>query len=133
MESLGNIGIVGLAVVLTALLIVGTKGGGKLKELGWWPCLILGMLAGSSYAAAGGIFRFVPELVAGGLDLVQGVVPGIAPGAIALTLAVFILFKKLTIRQVSVCAIVFWYVAAGAGGIWGTLADSIASIGDKVA
>ncbi|MFG3085111.1 hypothetical protein [Streptomyces parvulus] len=134
MDSLfGNLGIVGLAVALTVLLLVGIKGGGKVKPLGWWPCLILGMLAGSAYAAAGGIFKLVPDLVGTGLDVAQGIVPGVTMPAIALTLAIVILFKKLDTKQVALLGVVFWYAASGAGGIWSTVSESIANLGQQVA
>ncbi|MFE2353455.1 hypothetical protein [Streptomyces parvulus] len=134
MDSLfGNLGIVGLAVALTVLLLVGIKGGGKVKPLGWWPCLILGMLAGSAYAAAGGIFKLVPDLVGAGLDVAQGIVPGVTMPAIALTLAIVILFKKLDTKQVALLGVVFWYAASGAGGIWSTVSESIANLGQQVA
>jgi len=129
----GNLGIVGLAVALTVLLLVGIKGGGKVKPLGWWPCLILGMLAGSAYAAAGGVFKLVPDLVGAGLDVAQGIVPGVTMPAVALTLAIVILFKRLDTRQVAILGIVFWYAASGAGGLWGTLSDAIANLGQQVA
>lgn len=128
----GNLGIVGLAVVMTVLLLVGIKGGGKIKPLGWWPCLIGGMLAGSAYYAAGGIFKIVPDLVGSLLKAAQGLVPGLTMAAVALVLAIVIFFKKLSTRQVAVLGIVFWYAASGAGGLWGTVADSIASLGQQV-
>lgn len=128
----GNLGIVGLAVALTALLLVGVKGGGKVKPLGWWPCLILGMLAGSSYYAAGGLFKIVPDLVAGGLSAVQGLVPGMTMAAIALTLAIVIFFKKLTTKQVALLGIVFWYAASAGGGLWGQVATAISNLGTQV-
>ncbi|CAM5250371.1 hypothetical protein SGLAM104S_01615 [Streptomyces glaucescens] len=129
----GNLGIVGLAAGLTVLLVVGIKGGGKVKPLGWWPCLILGMLAGSSYAAAGGVFKIVPDLVGSVLAVMQGIIPGITMPAIALTLAIIILFKKLDTRQVATLGIVFWYAASGAGGIWSTVSEAIANLGQQVA
>ncbi|MFC8832336.1 hypothetical protein ACFT8V_03940 [Streptomyces griseoincarnatus] len=129
----GNLGIVGLAVALTVLLLVGIKGGGKVKPLGWWPCLILGMLAGSAYAAAGGIFKLVPDLVGSALNVAQGIVPGVTMPAVALTLAIVILFKRLDTRQVAILGIVFWYAASGAGGLWGTLSGAIANLGQQVA
>ena len=129
----GNLGIVGLAVALTVLLLVGIKGGGKVKPLGWWPCLILGMLAGSSYAAAGGAFKLIPDLVGSLLDVAQGVIPGVTMPAIALTLAIVILFKKLDTKQVALLGIVFWYAASGAGGIWSTVSETIANLGQQVA
>ncbi|MGW0015503.1 hypothetical protein ACWDVX_37865 [Streptomyces tendae] len=134
MDSLfGNLGIVGLAVALTVLLLVGIKGGGKVKPLGWWPCLILGMLAGSSYAAAGGLFKLVPDLVGSLLDVAQSIVPGVTMPAVALTLAIVILFKKLDTKQVALLGIVFWYAASGAGGLWSTVSEAIANIGQQVA
>lgn len=128
----GNLGIVGLAVALTVLLLAGIKGGGKVKPLGWWPCLILGMLAGSAYAAAGGIFNIVPDLVGALLKAAQGLLPGVTMPAVALTLAIVIFFKKLDTKQVAVLGIVFWYAASGAGGVWGTLSQGIASLGQQV-
>lgn len=125
---LGSIGAVGLAVGLTALLIFGTKGGGKLKALGWWPTLILAMLAGSAYYAAGTPFTIVSDLVNALIGLAQGITPGITVAGLALVLAIVILWAKLSTRQVAVLGIVFWYVASGAGGIWGTIAESIAGI-----
>ena len=134
MDSLfGNLGIVGLAVALTVLLLVGIKGGGKVKPLGWWPCLILGMLAGSSYAAAGGLFKLVPDLVGSLLDVAQSIVPGVTMPAVALTLAIVILFKKLDTKQVALLGIVFWYAASGAGGLWSTVSEAIANLGQQVA
>ncbi|MDX3398429.1 hypothetical protein [Streptomyces sp. ME01-18h] len=134
MDSLfGNLGIVGLAVALTVLLLVGIKGGGKVKPLGWWPCLILGMLAGSSYAAAGGLFKLVPDLVGSLLDVAQSIVPGVTMPAVALTLAIIILFKKLDTKQVALLGIVFWYAASGAGGLWSTVSEAIANLGQQVA
>lgn len=129
----GNLGIVGLAVVLTILLLVGINGGGKMKPLSWWPCLILGMLAGSAYAAAGGLFKLIPDLVGSGIQVLQTTIPGMGMGAIALALAIFILFKKLTTKQVALLGIVFWYVAAGAGGVWSTVSQAIANLGRTVA
>ncbi|MCM8555362.1 hypothetical protein [Streptomyces sp. STCH 565 A] len=134
MNSLfGNLGIVGLAVALTVLLLVGIKGGGKVKPLGWWPCLILGMLAGSAYAAAGGIFKLVPDLVSSLLDMAQSIVPGVTMPAVALVLAIVIFFKKLSTKQVALLGIVFWYAASGAGGLWGTVSEAIANLGQQVA
>ncbi|MGW1961806.1 hypothetical protein ACWCPD_16200 [Streptomyces sp. NPDC001935] len=127
-----NLGPGGLAFVLTILLIVGIPGGGQLKALGWWPTLILSMLAGSAYKAAGGPFRIVPDFVGSLIDTARGVVPGVTMPALALGLTVVILFKKLNTRQVGALGIVFWYVAAGAGGSWSYVSDSIAHLGANV-
>lgn len=134
MNSLfGTLGMVGLAVAMTALLLFGIQGGGKVKPLGWWPCLIGGMLAGSAYAAAGGIFGIVPGLVRGLLDAAQGIVPGVTMPAVALVIAIVIAFKKLTTKQVAIIGIIFWYAASGAGGVWGQVAEAITKLGTQVA
>lgn len=132
-DVLGSIGTVGLAVALTALLILGTKGGGKLKAIGWWPTLILAMLAGSAYYAAGTPFTIVSDLVNALTGLAQGITPGITVAGLALLLVIVILWAKLSTRQVALFGIVFWYVASGAGGIWGTVAKSIAGIAQRLA
>jgi hypothetical protein len=129
----GNLGTVGLALVLTVLLIFGIPGGGQLKPLGWWPTLILSMLAGSAYKAAGGLFKVVPDLVGSLIGTVNKVLPGASMPALALALAIFILFKKLTTKQVGYLGIAFWYVAAGAGGTWAYLSDAIANLGANLA
>lgn len=125
--NLGN--PMSLAVVLTALLVFGIPGGGQLRPLGWWPTLILSMLAGSAYKAAGGPFKFIPDLVGSLIGTVSDVLPGVTMTALALSLAIFILWKKLTTKQVGYLGILFWYVAAGAGGSWSYLSDSIANLG----
>lgn len=131
-DVLGSIGTVGLAVALTALLIFGTKGGGKLKSLGWWTTLILAMLAGSAYYAAGTPFTIVSDLVNALTGLAQGITPGITVAGLALLLAITIFFAKLSTRQVALLGIAFWYVASGAGGIWSTVAESIEGIAQRV-
>lgn len=125
----GNLGPVGLAFVLTVLLLVGIPGGGQLRPLGWWPTLFLSMLAGSSYRAAGGIFKIVPDFVGSIIGTINGVIPGVTMPALALATAIFILFKKLTTKQVGILGIFFWYIAASAGGTWSYASDSIAHLG----
>jgi hypothetical protein len=129
----GNLGPVGLAVVLTVLLLVGIPGGGKLKPLGWWPTLIFSMLAGSAYKAAGGFFKVVPDFVGSIIDTVNGIIPGLTMPALALATAIFILFKRLSTKQVGMLGIFFWYIAAGAGGTWSYVSDSIANLGANLA
>jgi hypothetical protein len=124
----GNLGPVGLAVVLTALLIFGIPGGGKLKPLGWWPTLLFSMLAGSAYKAAGGIFQIVPDFVGSVIATINGFIPGVTMPALALSTLIFILFKKLTTKQIGVLGIFFWYIAAGAGGSWSYISEAIANI-----
>jgi hypothetical protein len=123
----GNIGTVSLAFALTVLLFVGIPGGGKLKPLGWWTTLLVAMLAGSAYEAAGGIFRIVPDVVGSLVHFVNGFVKGLTLPGLATALLFFILYKKLTTRQLACVALVFFYVASGAGGNWSYISDAIAN------
>lgn len=130
MHSVFNLGNpVSLAVVLSVLLIVGIPGGGRLKPLGWWPTLIFSMLAGSAYKSAGGPFKIVPDFVGSIVATVNGIIPGVTMPALALSTVIFILFKKLTTKQVGIIGIFFWYVASSAGGIWSYVSDAIANLG----
>lgn len=133
MQLLGSLGAVGLAGALTVLLWLGTSTGGKLKPLSWGACLFLSMVAGASYKAAGPPFDVVSDLVNDLIGTSGQVLPGYSMPAFALTLAIIILFKKLSTRQVSMLGIVFWYVASGAGGVWGIVAVKIALIASNLA
>lgn len=130
---LGSLGAVGLAGALTVLLILGTTTGGKMKPLGWGTCLVLSMIAGSAYKAAGSPFDLVSSLVTDGIALFISVMPGYSLAAISLTLVVVLAYMKLTTRQVSVLGIVFWYVASGAGGAWSIVAEKVALIMQSLA
>ncbi|WTW95443.1 hypothetical protein OG216_19570 [Streptomycetaceae bacterium NBC_01309] len=130
---LGSLGTVGLAGVLTVLLILGTKPGGKVQPLGWGTCLVLSMIAGAAYKAAGTPFDLVSDLVNDGIGLFTDVLPGYSMAALALTLAIVLAYKRLTTRQVSVLGIVFWYVASGAGGAWSIVAEKIQVIMQSLA
>ncbi|MEU0181463.1 hypothetical protein ABZ312_09765 [Streptomyces sp. NPDC006207] len=130
---LGSLGTVGVALALSALLLLGTQPGGRLKPLPWGACLVLSMVAGSAFKAAGPPFSFVSDLVGDGIGLTQGIMPGLTMPALALTMVIIILWKKLTLRGISIMGIAFWYVAAGAGGAWGILADRIHDIAQSAA
>ncbi|MGW5736994.1 MULTISPECIES: hypothetical protein [Streptomyces] len=123
----GDLGPVGIALVLTALLILGIPGGGKLKPLGWWTTLLVAMLAASAYKAAGGIFTIVPDAAGTVIDFLRGLIKGATMPALTLTLAIFILYKKLTTKQLGYTALIFFYLAQGAGGNWTYLSDAIES------
>ncbi|MFI9026351.1 hypothetical protein [Streptomyces sp. NPDC053560] len=130
---LGALGTVGLAVALTFLLILGTKGGGKIKPLGWGATLVLSMIAGAAYKAAGTPFDLVSSLVNDAISLTGDVLPRYSMPGMALTLLVVILWAKLSTRQVAVIGICFWYVASGADGAWGIVADKIQLIAVSLA
>ncbi|KOG21785.1 hypothetical protein [Streptomyces viridochromogenes] len=121
----GNLGTVGLAAALTCLLIFGVPGGGKLKPLGWWTTVFVAMLAASSYKAAGGPFTVVPDAAGTVIGFLQGFLKGLTMPALALCVLIFMLFKKLTTKQVGFTALLFFYIATGAGGTWTYVADAI--------
>lgn len=121
----GNLGTVGVAAALTCLLIFGVPGGGKLKPLGWWTTLLVAMLAASAYAAAGGLFSVVPDMAGTVVRFLDGFVKGLTMPALALCLAIFILFKKLSTKQLAFISLLFFYVAADAGGAWSYVTDAI--------
>lgn len=121
----GNLGTVGLAAALTCLLIFGIPGGGKLKPLGWWTTVFVALLAASSYKAAGGPFSVVPDAAGTVVHFLQGFLKGVTMPALALCVLIFMLFKKLTTKQVGFTALLFFYIATGAGGSWSYIADAI--------
>jgi hypothetical protein len=129
----GTLGPAGLAAVLTALLWLGTAGGGKVKSLSWGWCLILGSVAGAAYKAAGAPFSLVSDGVNDATSLAGATIHGLTMPALALLQIVVILYKKLTPRAVAMNGIVFWYLASGAGGAPGILADRIHLIAQHLA
>ncbi|MDQ0762046.1 hypothetical protein [Streptomyces canus] len=126
-----SLGVVSFAVVLTVVLILGTKEqkAGKAKPLGWWWVLGLSMIAGASYTAAGWPFDIVSQLIMGdAVSLATATLPGITLPGLALILLAFLAWMGLTRRQVAVLGIVLVHIMAGAGGGFGTLAQRIHAI-----
>ncbi|MET7809804.1 hypothetical protein ABZT26_02955 [Streptomyces sp. NPDC005395] len=132
MDSLiGPLGPVGLAVVLTAVLIFGTKEGkeGKAKPLGWWAVLFLSLLAGAAFTAGGWPFNVVPNIVTNDLlGTLGAVMPGLAMPAIALTIMAILAWVGLTRRQVAVTGLILFYVLSGSGGGLGTVPERINAV-----
>lgn len=124
---LGDLGSVGIALVLTALLIFGIPGDGKLKPLGWWTTLLVAMLAASAYKAAGPPFTVVPDAAGTVIDFLRGFMKGVTMPALATCVAIFVLYKKLTTKQLGYTALLFFYLAQGAGGNWTYLSNAIES------
>lgn len=133
MNILGTLGPFGLAVLLTVVLVFGTKGGGKVKPLGWGWTLVLSLLAGASYAAAGWPFSLVRGAVNDLLALADSVFPGLTLPAIGLSMLAVILWRRLTTRGVAMMAIPFFYIASSADGGLGILADKIALVAQQLA
>ncbi|WP_284576731.1 hypothetical protein [Streptomyces sp. 2P-4] len=134
MNSLiGTLGPVGLALVLTVVLIFGTKGDGQAKALSWGWCLFLSVLAGASYAAAGWPFTLVRSLVNDLVQLLNSFIPGVTLPAIGICMAAIIAWKKLSRRGVCMMGIPFWYVASASDGGLGILAEKIAAAAQQLA
>ncbi|WNI20366.1 hypothetical protein [Actinacidiphila sp. ITFR-21] len=127
------LGTAGLAGALTVIIWFGTQPGGRLKPLGWGMALFLSMVAGSEYRNAGPPFNLVSSLVNDGIRMFGQTFPNYSMAGLALTMAAIMAYKKLTTRQVAMWGIVFWYVAAGAGGEWTVIADKIAVIASNLA
>lgn len=120
-----DLGTVGLAAALTCLMIFGIPGNGKLKPLGWWTTVFVAMLAASAYKAAGGMFKVVPDAAGTVIGFINGFVKGMTMPALALCFLIFLLWAKLTTKQVAVVALIFFYVTADAGGTWINISDAI--------
>lgn len=121
----GDLGTVGLAAALTCLMVFGIPGGGKLKPLGWWTTVFVAMIAASAYKAAGGMFKMVPDAAGTVIGFLNGFVKGMTMPALALCFLIFLLFAKLTTRQVAVVALLFFYITSDAGGAWINISDAI--------
>lgn len=131
---LAGLGTFGLALALTVLLVLGTKNsGGKLKPLSWGLTLVISMLAGSAYAASGPPFAWINDMVKDAIGMAQEAWPQLTMPAIALVTLVVLLFAKLSLRGVAIVGIVFFYVAANAGGSWTLIADQITNIQQAIA
>jgi len=121
----GNLGTVGVAAALTCLMIFGIPGNGKLKPLGWWTTLFISMLAGSAYRAAGGLFKVVPDAAGTVINFLNGFVKGLTMPGLAVCFLIFLLWAKLTTKQVAVVGLIFFYVTADAGGLWVNVSEAI--------
>ncbi|MCY0957695.1 hypothetical protein [Streptomyces sp. H27-H5] len=128
MDLLPTFGAPGLAIGLTGFLYFGTETGGKVKPLGWWWTLLLALVAGAAYNAAGVPFTYVSDFIQMLLGLFGEVVAKTTMAGIGLFLTGYILYKKLSTREVAVVGIVYFYVAQGSGGAFSVLADRIANL-----
>lgn len=121
----GDLGTVSVAAALTCLLVFGIPGNGKLKPLGWWTTVLVAMLAASAYKAAGGMFKVIPDAAGTVIAFLNSLFKGMTMPGLALCFLIFLLFAKLTTRQVAVVALLFFYVTADAGGTWINISNAI--------
>lgn len=119
MDVFGNPGVAGLALVLAALLILGTREGeggkAKAKPLGWGAIVLLSLMAGVTFASAGGMFDWIPALIKDLFDIGKGAVPGLLGPGIALFLLVIAFWSPLTRRQTAIVWLALSYAFADAG------------------
>ncbi|MFG3426162.1 hypothetical protein [Streptomyces californicus] len=120
---LGSLGGGGIALALTALLILGVRGGGRIK-FGAGKAGVCAFLAGTSYVAAGKIWENAERVVAQGLTGFgvgsDGPFGHVGIGAVALLLLIIMLAAPLnakTAAGVSLIAAFVW-PATGDGTIW---------------
>lgn len=135
MSFLAGIGVFGFAALLSVVLWFGTKDneGGKVGPLPWWACVLLSLLAGASYKAAGFPFDIVSSLVNDIISLVGAAFPELTMPGLAAVLLALAAFKRMSRRGISMLMIFFFYVASGAGGPYGQVASRIAQMARNLA
>lgn len=127
----GSLGAGGLALALTALLILGIRGRGKVR-LSRDHAAIVGFLAGTAYGAAGSIWATAPDatrqgLAGLGVGRADGPFGTVGLGAVALLLVLWLWFGSPGIRTAGLVGIVAATVFAAAGGIWAIPANLVAT------
>lgn len=126
------LGTGGTALALTAVLWFGTSQGGKVKQLPWGWCLLLALVAGAAYKAAGDPIGLSP-LVGEAVNLLNGIVPGVTVAALGVIMLAIILWKKLSLRGVSMCGIFFFFVMAATTGTFGKVSSVLANVASRLA
>lgn len=133
MSFLTGVGVFGIASILSVVLWFGTKDNENGKAtLPWWACVLLPPIAGASFAAAGFPFDTVSSLVNDIIGLVGKVFPKLTMPALAGVLVALALFKRLSRRGFSMLFLVLFYVASGADGPWGQLAQHISETAQSI-
>lgn len=123
-DVLGFVGYGGLALTLTAVLVLAIKK----NKLTPRACLAVAFVAGSAYLQAGGIW-LIPQRVVQMLYGIAGVGQGggplgtIGPGAIALTITVLAWLGTPNRKTSAVLGLAAAVVFAGSGGAWTYLAE----------
>ncbi|MCF3960304.1 hypothetical protein [Streptomyces fuscigenes] len=129
MSFFSGIGVFGIASALLVVLWFGTKDNenAKVGPLNWWACVLLSLLAGAAFNAAGTPFDLISSLVNDLVGLIGAFAPELTMPALALILALLAVFKKWSRRGISYLVVFFTYVASGAGGPWAVLSKRIAA------
>ncbi|MFF4385582.1 hypothetical protein ACFY0G_02130 [Streptomyces sp. NPDC001552] len=126
------LGTGGAALALTAVLFFGTSSGGKGKQLPWGWCLFLSLVAGAAFEAAGDPLGF-SGLVGSVVGALNGIVPGVTVAALGVIMLSVIIWKKLTLRGISMCGVFFFFVMAATTGTFGKASAVITNIANGLA
>lgn len=122
---IGSVGTFAIAAFLTIALILGPKGAGKAKPLGWWAAFTIGLFAGATYKAAGSPFDLIGIGVYDLIDTARQVHPDLTVPGIALIITALLAWKRMSVRSAGLWGVVLMYVASNAGGAWGIAAAEI--------
>lgn len=136
MSGLAGFGTLGVALVLTVLLFLGTgknAGQGRRPKLEWMPVVILSFLNGAALAMAGDPLKF-NGLVTSCADMIskggQGTVT--VTGFSAL-LIVIVLWAKMQTRTTFILVVLAWFSFNAAGGTPAALAGFAENIANSFA
>lgn len=134
MSFLDGVGTFAFAAFLAVVLWFGTKDneGGKVGPLNWWACVLLALLSGAAFKAAGFPFDLISSLMNDGIGLVGAAFPDLTMPGLALILCGIAMFKKFSRRGISMLMLFFFYVSSGAGGPYGTVAERIAAMAQSL-
>jgi hypothetical protein len=126
---LGELGASGAALASTVVLVAGVKGKHKIKLHHQHHIAVVGLVTGTLYSAAAGIWTAPASITAGVTQALQGAPGGtVGLGAVALMLCAALYGFKLRPFWAATFGIGAASVFAAAGGIW-SLGSSILASG----
>lgn len=129
---LGSLGASGAALVATFVLVLGVRGRHRLK-FDHHQAAIWGLIAGTLYAAAVGVWSAPASVTRSLTQAVQGGAGGsVGSGAIALVIVLLIYGVRLKPRTAAFLGVAAATVFAAAGGIWGIGSGILASTLNQV-
>ncbi|RDG37937.1 hypothetical protein [Streptomyces corynorhini] len=127
---LGGLGTGGLALVLTVLLVLGTRSSSE-HTFSKGMALFVGLAAGIVWAGAGQVWGMPNDLVLSGLASAgvgtNGPLGTVGFPAIAIVLVVIVYMMKLKPRASGVTGVLMATVFAAAGGGWAMVAGTVGS------
>ncbi|MEV5138449.1 hypothetical protein AB0K71_05825 [Streptomyces syringium] len=135
---IGGLGAGGTALVLTTILVQGTKKDGIRHGLNQNQAVTVGLADGTVLAGAGQVWGVPDDIVLGVLDAVGvgtsgGPLGTITMPAVALTLVAFVYIKKLKPRTAGVNGLIMASVFANAGGGWAMISRAIGDVFVRIA